>query len=142
MTITGTGFSAATAVSFGGSAASSFTVNSGTQITALAPAGTAGTVDVRVTTVGGTSAVVPGDRFTYVAVPVVQGVAPQAGPLAGGNTVVITGTGFTGASAVAFGGSTATSFTVDSPTQITAVAPSGAAGTVDVRVTTVGGRRR
>ncbi|MCE0539203.1 IPT/TIG domain-containing protein, partial [Kineosporia rhizophila] len=139
VTITGTGFSAATAVSFGGSAASSFTVNSGTQITALAPAGTAGTVDVRVTTVGGTSAVVPGDRFTYVAVPVVQGVAPQAGPLAGGNTVVITGTGFTGASAVAFGGSTATSFTVDSPTQITAVAPSGAAGTVDVRVTTVGG---
>ncbi|MHA4874905.1 IPT/TIG domain-containing protein, partial [Enterococcus faecium] len=60
MTITGTNFTGATAVSFGGTAAASFTVNSATQITATAPTGT-GTVDVRVTTAAGTSAINAGD---------------------------------------------------------------------------------
>jgi hypothetical protein len=50
--------------------------------------------------------------------------------------VIITGTGFTGlsgAAAVIFGGTNATSYVVNSPTQITAVAPAGA-GTVNVIV--------
>src|SRR5258708_440075 len=64
VTITGTNFSGATAVSFGNNAAASFTVNSATQITATSPAGV-GTVDVTVTTAGGTSAISSGDRFTY-----------------------------------------------------------------------------
>src|SRR5262249_48349033 len=63
VTITGTNFSGATAVSFGGNAAGSFTVNSASQITATSPAGV-GTVDVTVTTAGGTSATSSGDRFT------------------------------------------------------------------------------
>jgi hypothetical protein len=46
-------------------AATGFTVNSATQITATAPAGT-GTVDVRVTTAGGTSATGAADQYTYV----------------------------------------------------------------------------
>ncbi|MBT0770667.1 IPT/TIG domain-containing protein [Kineosporia sp. J2-2] len=137
--ITGTSFSAATAVTFGGTAAASFTVNSGTQITAVAPAHTAGTVDVSVTAIGGTSAPVTADRYTFVVAPGVTAVAPAAGPLAGGNPVVVTGTGFTGTSLVSFGATAAPSFTVDSPTQITAVAPAGPAGVADVRVTTVGG---
>jgi spore coat protein U-like protein len=58
VTITGTSFSGATAVTFGATAATGFTVNSASQITATAPAGT-GTVDIRVTTVGGTSATRP-----------------------------------------------------------------------------------
>src|SRR5215831_13944634 len=64
VTITGTNFSDATAVSFRSNAAGSFTVNSATQITATSPAGV-GTVDVTVTTAGGTSAISSGDRFTY-----------------------------------------------------------------------------
>ena len=40
MTITGTNLTGATTVKFGASAATSFTVNSSTQITAAAPAGT------------------------------------------------------------------------------------------------------
>ena len=40
---------------------------SSTSLTAVAPAGTAGTVDVRVTTPSGTSPVVPADHFTYKA---------------------------------------------------------------------------
>jgi hypothetical protein len=135
--ITGTGFTSATAVYFDGSATSTFTVNSDTQITAISPAGT-GTVDVTVTTAGGTSAASSADQFTYVAAPTIAGLSPNTGPATGGTSVVITGTGFTGAIAVHFDGSAATSFTVNSDTQIAAVSPVGA-GTVDVTVTTVGG---
>ncbi|MCJ8055281.1 putative Ig domain-containing protein [Shinella curvata] len=136
--ITGTGFSSATSVTFGGTAATGFTVNSATQITATAPAGT-GTVDIRVTTIGGTSATSAADQFTYVPAPTVTSVSPTAGPTAGTTSVVITGTGLSGATAVTFGGTAATGFTVNSATQITATAPAGAAGTVDIRVTTIGG---
>jgi len=71
--------------------------------------------------------------------PAVTSVSPLAGCTAGGSSVVITGTDFTGATAVQFGTVNATSFTVNSATQITAVAPASAAGTVDVRVTTPAG---
>ncbi|WP_329409986.1 IPT/TIG domain-containing protein [Nocardia vinacea] len=133
--LTGTNLTAATAVDFGATPAISFTVDSATQITAVAPAGT-GTVQVTVTTAGGTS---NGVSYTYVAVPILTTVVPNAGPVAGGTTVVLTGTNLTGATAVSFGATPATSFTVDSATQITAVAPAGAAGTVQVTATTAGG---
>ncbi len=138
VTITGTNFSGATAVTFGGTAASGFTVNSNTQITATAPAQAAGTIDVRVTTGGGTSATSAADQFTYVSAPTVTSVSPTAGPTAGGTSVVITGTNLSGATAVTFGATAATGFTVNGATQITATAPAGT-GTVDVRITTVGG---
>ncbi|MFI2636515.1 hypothetical protein ACH5A2_40050 [Streptomyces collinus] len=48
-------------------------------------------------------------------------------------------TGFTGATAVRFGTKTATSFTVNSSTQITAVAPAGLAGPVTVTAVTPAG---
>ncbi|WP_203902451.1 beta strand repeat-containing protein, partial [Virgisporangium aliadipatigenens] len=66
--ITGTNLSGATAVHFGAVAVTSFTVDSNTQITATAPAGT-GTVDVTVTTPIATSATVPGDQYTYTSPP-------------------------------------------------------------------------
>ncbi|WP_406275660.1 IPT/TIG domain-containing protein [Nocardia sp. NBC_00881] len=132
--LTGSGLTGATAVTFGGTPATSFTVNSDTQITAVAPAGT-GTVQIAVTTVGGVS---NGVGYTYVAVPTLATVVPNVGPVSGGTTVVLTGTGLTGASAVNFGGTPATSFTVNSATQITAVAPAGT-GTVPITVTTAGG---
>ncbi|GAA3839762.1 IPT/TIG domain-containing protein [Streptomyces phyllanthi] len=59
---------------------------------------------------------------------------PHQGPTSGGNQVVITGTGFTGATSVKFGTKSA-SFTVDSNTQITAIAPSNS-NAVQVVVTT------
>ncbi|OOG77794.1 cell shape-determining protein, partial [Sinorhizobium sp. A49] len=96
VTITGTGFAGATAVTFGATAATGYTVNSNTQITATAPAGSAGTVDIRVTTAGGTSSTSAADQFTYVAAPTVTSISPTAGPTTGGMTVTITGTGFAG----------------------------------------------
>nr|WP_286999304.1 autotransporter domain-containing protein [Comamonas sp. UBA7840] len=74
VTITGTGFGGATAVTFGASSATGFTVNSATQITATAPAGT-GTVDIRVTTAGGTSATSAADQFTYVVAPAIPSLS-------------------------------------------------------------------
>jgi hypothetical protein len=138
VTITGTNLNGATAVRFGATNATAFAVNSATSITATAPAGAAGAVDVTVTTPTGTSATGTGDQFTYqtpAGPPTVGGVAPAQGPTGGGSVVTITGTGFTGASAVAFRASPATSFSVGSPTSITATAPAGSAGTVHISVT-------
>lgn len=57
----------------------------------------------------------------------------------GGQDIIITGTNLTGATAVTFLGTSATSYTVDSATQITATLPAHAAGTGNVEVTTPGG---
>jgi IPT/TIG domain len=68
VTITGTGFTAATKVSFvstASTATAANTVESDTQILATVPPGS-GTVDVTVTTPAGTSATSAADQFTYV----------------------------------------------------------------------------
>jgi hypothetical protein len=138
--VTGSGFTGATGVSFGAYAGASFFVNGDTQLTAVAPAQAAATVDVQVATPSGTSPAVAGDHFTYsaAAVPAVTGVSPNTGPTAGGTNVTVS-SGFTGAAAVAFGGVPATSFAVVADGTIFAVAPAEAAGTVDVKVTTPSG---
>ncbi|MGX5773722.1 IPT/TIG domain-containing protein [Methylorubrum zatmanii] len=139
VTVTGTNFTGATAVKFG-SASASFTIVSATSIQATVPAGTVGTVDVIVTTPGGTSATGAADQFTYTAAaPTLSGLSPASGPAAGGTAVTLTGTDLTGATAVSFGGAPATSFSVGSSTAISAVAPAHAPGPVSIAVTTPGG---
>jgi hypothetical protein len=66
--------------------------------------------------------------------PLVNALRSRGGPVTGATTVVITGTGFTGASAVRFGTVDATSFAVDSDSQITAVSPAHDPGKVNVTV--------
>ncbi|MGY3676734.1 IPT/TIG domain-containing protein [Streptomyces sp. TE33382] len=138
VTLTGTGMAGSTAVRFGSTNATSFTVNSATQITAVSPPRTAGAAAVTVLHPTGNSNSV---TFTYVVaqVPAVTGVAPSSGPTSGGTSVTLTGTGFTGATAVTFAGTPATSFVVNSATQITATTPAGSAGAAVVTVTTPGG---
>jgi hypothetical protein len=70
--------------------------------------------------------------------PTVTAVSPDDGPEPGETPVTITGTNLTGATAVDFGLSAATSFEVTSPSTIEAVSPAGT-GTVEVTVTTPGG---
>lgn len=67
VTVTGTNLSGATSVKFGATPATSINVASSTSLTAVSPAGSAGTVDVTVTTPGGTSATSSADQFTYTA---------------------------------------------------------------------------
>jgi hypothetical protein len=66
----------------------------------------------------------------------VSGFNPTSGPV--GGSVVISGTGFTNATTVAFNGTGAATFTVNNDGQITAALPSGAT-TGQVSVTTVTG---
>ncbi|MBR7627542.1 tandem-95 repeat protein [Aeromonas popoffii] len=73
VTLTGTNLTGATAVSFGGTAATGYIVNNATTITATTPAHAAGTVNVVVTTPGGSATLTNG--YTYN-VP-----APIAGPV-------------------------------------------------------------
>jgi hypothetical protein len=141
VTITGTSFTGATGVKFGGTPATGVSVNNDTTIAATSPKGQAGTVDVTVTGPGGTSATGTADQYTYTPppVPTVSDVSPGSGPSTGGTPVTITGTGFTGATAVNFGAGNPATFTVSNDTTIMATAPTGAIGTVDVTVTTPGG---
>ena len=129
--ITGTNLTGATAVSFNNVTATTFTVNSATQITATVPT-TATTGPIRVTAPGGMGSSLT--NFT-IAAPTITSFTPTSGPV--GASVVITGTNFTGASAVTFNNVTAT-FTVNSVTQITATVPSTAT-TGKIKVTTPGG---
>jgi hypothetical protein len=139
VSITGTGFTAATAVRFGGADAASFMVNGDTSISAVAPPGSPETVDVTVASQGGTSATSPIDQFTFVGAPSVSGLDPNSGPVSGGTIVTITGTNFTHAGGVNFG-ETPAGFTVNDDSSITATAPPGEAiDTVDVTVVSIGG---
>jgi hypothetical protein len=123
--ITGTNFTGVTAVRFGSAAASSFVVNSATSITATSPPGT-GIVDITVTAAGVTSPTSPADQFTFsLPLPTVTSVSPNVGPTGGGTSVTVTGTNFTGTTAVRFGTTAASSFTVNSATSITATSPAG-----------------
>ena len=70
--------------------------------------------------------------------PSVTGVSPNTGAEGGGNVIVISGDGFTGATQVSVGNASAQSFTVDSDTSITATTPAGT-GAVDITVATPAG---
>ena len=143
--ITGTFFNGASAVSFGtGITVNSYTVDSVTQITADITINTdaeTGTRYVSVTTVAGI-ATWP-DGFAVVVPPSIARVDPAQAGLGETLNVIITGTNFTGASAVSFDtGITVNSYTVDSATQIMAditIDADAETGTRDVSATTVAG---
>ena len=127
--VTITGFAGATAVSFNGTAAT-FTVDPSGTITTTVPAG-ATTGDITVTTPSGP--LVTTTRFTVT--PAITSFAPSLG--SAGTGVTITGTTFTGATAVSFGGKAA-AFTVSNSGTVTATVPAGAT-TGPITVTTLDG---
>jgi hypothetical protein len=125
VTIKGIGFAGTTAVSFGGIAATSFTAVSDSVLTAVVGAGSSG--QIAITTPDGTDFA---PNFIFIPGPVITSINPSTAIL--GSSVTITGTNFTGATAVSFGGAAATSFTVNSATSITAIVGAGASGDVTV----------
>lgn len=135
VTITGTNFTDATMVNFGGTPAASFAVISPTMITAIVGTGNHG--DVSVGTSGGIASFA---GFTFIPTivipaPFISAISPATAGQ--GEVVTITGSNFNNVTAVSFGGSPALSFTVVSPTTITAIVGSGNSG--DVSVTTPSG---
>jgi hypothetical protein len=133
--ITGENFTGATQVRFGNGIAKSFTIDSAKGITAIVGNGATGNVYVtgalpagvtsNTNTATGTSSAI----FTYNG-PTITKVDPMMGTV--GTTVKITGDGFSGTTAVKFGGTAARSFTVDSVGNITAVVGSGTTGNIAV----------
>ena len=130
VTITGTGFAGVTAVKFGDSLARSFNVVNATTIQAVVGAGATG--DISVINPGGTATIA---GFAFIAAPSISNFTPKNA--ASGDTVTISGTNFTGATTVKFGGSAVSSFNVINATTILAVIGTGATG--DVSVSTPGG---
>jgi hypothetical protein len=161
VTVIGQNFSGAAghlSVLFGSTAVAAAFVDD-SHVTAVAPAGS-GTVDVKVQSginhtdtanvnnpiFGYGISALPSPQskgqFTYSVstAPTVSGVSPNIGLTTGGTSVTITGTNFTGATGVSFGGTAATGFSVNGAgTQITVNAPAHASVTVDVTVTTPNG---
>jgi hypothetical protein len=118
---------------FNGKKATSATITSATQISAMAPPGvTTGPITVMAST--GT----PGTNNTptnFYAATVITGFNPSAGR--SGTNVAITGTNFIGVTSVLFNGLTA-SFTTNSNNQITATVPGGVTTGV-ITITAPGG---
>lgn len=141
VTITGEDLEGAESVRFGETTTTDITADSPFSLTVLSPPGTTGVAEVIVVTAAGESALSSGDRFTY-SNPVVSSIEPGEGPLAGGNEVTITGSGFepgSGGAVFAFGKGLASDVECSSSSSCTAVVPAATKhGTVKVRATVAG----
>jgi hypothetical protein len=133
VSIEGRNFMSATGVSFGGVAATSFTVVSDSTISAIIGTGNSG--NVIVTTPNGTDYLGGFIFLTSPVLPIIQSFAPDSGNA--GTTVTILGQHFTGTTSVSFGGIAANSFTVFSDSSISAIVGEGSTGVV--KVTTLNG---
>ena len=129
--ILGQNFSSSSVVTFGTVAATTVVRTGTTFLQATVPSG-ATTGSVTVTTTAGTLTSSKKFRVT----PQITSFSPTSGPV--GTAVTITGVSLTQASKVTFGNVAATSFTVNSDTQVTATVPTGAV-TGKIVITTAGG---
>lgn len=136
VTITGSNFTGASALTLNGAAVANFTVVDAATLTFVVPAGATSGL-VAVTTPGGTAT--SASAFTVtVAAPTIASFTPTSG--GPGTTVTITGTNLTGATAVSIGTLAVPNYTVVSATTITLVLPTTASSVSGlVTVTTPGG---
>lgn len=133
--ILGDGFEPESAVSFSGDAALRVTYLSPTKLRALAPPRARGFADVRVTTRFAT-AVLPRSVEYYTPLTITSVIA-SSGPVSGGQTVVLRGTGFDARLRAFFGATEATVSNVNVAQQAAQViVPPHFAGLVDVAVVT------
>jgi hypothetical protein len=117
VTVTGTGFTDASAVDFGTASATNMTVDSSTQMTATAPAGTTGTaVDVTVTGPGGTSPTSSADTYAYTGPPPPETLTVTTGG---------TGSGTVTGSGISCPGTCRTTYSQGTSLTLTATAASG-----------------
>lgn len=138
VTVYGTGLSSAGSVTFGPGSATDIAVVSDNEITVTAPPGT-GSVDVTVTTAGGSSPSDQGDpHYIYVPVPQITGLVPDQGATSGGTSIYISGSDLAYTDQVLFGSSPAV-FAAFSDDVLLATSPPGPAGTVAVTVHSPGG---
>lgn len=141
--IRGTGFTADNLlVTFGGTQMNDAQVIDAETVRGTLPARSqAGTVDVTVACAAGSFTLADGFEYHDAAAVSITGLNPPNGPVGGGTTVTITGTGFAGGpTTVAFGGANGTGVTVNSDTELTVLTPAAAAaGPVSVAISNANG---
>ena len=154
VTILGTGFTGATQCFFGAVGVTISLNAAGTSFTCIPPAGS-GTVSISITSAFGSSVVGTGSKgYTYMAPPTTSSLGTTMGPVAGGTSVVITGTNFYNRQfapnsneafpgvtlPVAFGITGSTGGVINSTSQVTVSTPAVlAAGEVNVNLNTPSG---
>jgi formylglycine-generating enzyme required for sulfatase activity len=129
ITISGSGLSTVTAVTVGGAPCTNITVVSPRQIRATTPAGQVGTAEI-VVTAGAGSESAPSE-FIYMQ-QTITSIAPHAGFYGGGTAISISGSFLGNTTAVTIGGVPASDVQVVNENLVTAVAPAGSVGAVDV----------
>jgi formylglycine-generating enzyme required for sulfatase activity len=132
LTISGSGFGGALAVTVGDAPCTGVQLLSPTQIRAITPPGAVGQAPIAVTAEGGTS--VAPQPFDYVPQQI-KSIVPSTGLSTGGTNITISGLYLSGATSVTIGGVPCTNVANVSSTQVTAVTPAGSVGAADVVLT-------
>ncbi len=139
VTIVGEGFDVGvSAVTVGGAAATDVSVLDARRVSVRVPAGS-GVADITVTLTDTASATLTG-ALTYIDRLTVTGTSPTAADAVGGGTIAVSGTGFVDGVTVTVGGVPCEDVVVADSSSLTCTVPAGAAGLVDVRVTSPGGQ--
>jgi hypothetical protein len=125
VTIKGKYFTGATAVSFGGKAATSFSILTDSTLTAVVGADTSGSVSI--TTSGGTGSLA---GFTFVAAPTISSFTPTTGSV--GTLVTITGTNLSNQTSLSIGGVSAIPISNTGNTIVAMVMPGAITGSVSL----------
>jgi len=139
VTIQGQGFTpSGTTVNFGATPGTSVNVISANSLTVHAPAHPGGTVSVMVSNAAG-SGVLP-NAYQFSGLPIVTGISPASGPMAGGTTVTISGFNLKSVASVVFGTASAPIVTTASGS-VTVTSPvfTGGPNPVSVQLTSSAG---
>lgn len=142
VTLQGTHFgTTGTQVRIGEKLCTQVQVQSANQLTCVVPPYEPGAYRVTVINRWGQESAQP-VQFTYYAhpAPSVSSVNPTAGPLAGGNSVTVSGTNFRSGAVVHVGGLECAQVNVVSSSQLTCRAPAQTAGTYPIKVTHTDGQ--
>ncbi len=144
--IRGLNFRPGASVTFGSEAAPFVRVVDATTLTVVTPPGSAGRVNVVVSSAEGQSTTFK-DGFEYyvkdgstAAAPTLSAIAPNTGPASGGTVALVTGTGLQTGAILLVGRAPATDVVVVSATTLSGVLPPNPVGTTDVEVTNPDGQ--
>ncbi|MCR8844809.1 IPT/TIG domain-containing protein [Paenibacillus sp. SC116] len=132
VTIHGTNFKSGSKVSFGNNEIANVQFVTPEKLVVTAPAGTQGTVEVKVTNPDGQVAV---NKYDYYANPIIESVTPNVGPVKGENQIVLKGSHFMNGAKVTIGGQAATTVSVTATEVKVTVPAAQKEGLVSITVT-------
>jgi hypothetical protein len=138
VSITGSGLSGATEVQFGGIRGTGLSVIDDRWLTVISPPNPPGTVGISVINpdhAGNSAGAASVFRYD-IPVPKLSTISPSSGPTAGGTVVIITGSGFTGAKNVTFGGKSVNDLRVIDDSHIRVMTPASPPGSFPISITT------